>query len=390
MNDAAKSNIYILPKAQEKKIGVREDFVTKILDSINGTKRIKVRAQKNLKSKYHLYLDYFYKGKRERQFLRIYIENKKTTETIEKMKEAEILRDRKEIQLYGISEPEEFRLNKEKYKADFIDYFEFLVINRKKFDKSWVHTLKHLKIFVGHKPITFSQVTKKFCDDFKNYLEENLSPNTAHTYFSKFKTALSHAIQDGILDKASPAQFLTIKKKSVIREFLHVDELKKLNNTSCSDEQAKRAFLFACHTGLRISDIKKLTWREIRGDHLLIRQKKTDEPLHLRLHETAKKILEKQKVEIDDRTPTDFVFNLIPSENKINKHINRWVNAAGINKHVTFHTARHTFATWLLSSDVDIYTVSKLLGHKDVKVTQIYTKMIDKVKDEAIDKLPLI
>ena len=84
------------------------------------------------------------------------------------------------------------------------------------------------------------------------------------------------------------------------------------------------------------------------------------------------------------------VFDLIPSENKINKHIKNWIQAAGINKHVTFHISRHNFATLLLSSDIDIYTVSKLLGHKDVKVTQIYAKLIDKKRDEAIEKLPKI
>ncbi|MFW9940361.1 MAG: tyrosine-type recombinase/integrase [Candidatus Thorarchaeota archaeon] len=390
MDYLAPSNILKFPKISDKKIRYQSDFLSKTLTAINETKRIKIRAQKNITGKYHLYLDYFYRGKRERQFLRIYIENKKTPRSIEKIKEAEILHDRKEVQLYGMSEPEEFRLNKQKYRADFVEYFEYLAINRKNYDTSWMNTLKHLKIFTEDKTVTFAQISMKFSEEFKLYLEKNLAPNTAHTYFSKFKTTLNHAIQQGILDKASPAQFLTIKKQPVLREFLDIEELRKLKNTPCTNEQVKRAFLFACHTGLCISDIKKLQWKDIRGDYILIRQTKTDEPLNLRLHETAKSILEQQEGEFGEMDHTSPVFDLIPSENKINKHIKHWTQAADIYKHVTFHIARHTFATLLLSSDIDIYTVSKLLGHKDVKVTQIYAKLIDKKKDEAIDRLPII
>jgi len=361
-------------------------FLDKYLKSINEGKKIKLRAQVKEKS-FHLYLDYHFQNKREKQYLRIYVNNKRTPETLKKLQEAILLRDRKEIQLFGMSEPEEFRLNKEKYKANFIDYFEFLAINRKNRDKSWMHSLKHLRIFTENQAITFAMVSKHFSEEFKNYLETNLSQNTAHTYFSKFKTALNHAIQDGILDSVSPAQFITIKKQEVLREFLTLKELQILKGAPCPNEQSKRAFLFACFTGLRISDIKKLTWVNIRGEQLLIRQKKTDSINGLKLHTFPLEILEQQK---RDGYQEDKIFDVIPSENKINNHLKIWKEKAGIKKHITFHIARHTFATLLLTFDNDIYTVSKLLGHKDVKVTQIYAKLIDKKKDEAIDKLPSI
>ena len=378
--DPLKSNIYDLP-IQKKE---NQTYLKKKLNTLNDGKQIKLRAQKNNEQKFHLYLDYHFNYKRERQFLKLYVTDKRTADNEIKIREASLLRDRKEIQLYGISEIQEFKLNKEKYKVDFIDYFEFLVIHRKKSDKSWHHALKHLKKITEYKPITFAQITQKFSENFKIYLEENLAPNTAHTYFSKFKTSLNHAIQDGILDKANPAQFLTIKQQKTIREFLEQEDINRLIKTPCMDEQTRRAFLFACFTGLRISDMKKLSWDEIKNGFLHFRQKKTNDPLRIKLHKAALKILELQ----NNGKKDDLVFKLIPSENKINKHIKRWVEDAGINKNVTFHTARHTFATLLLNNGVDVFTVKEYLGHQDVKITQIYTKLIDKEKDKAIDLLP--
>lgn len=72
------------------------------------------------------------------------------------------------------------------------------------------------------------------------------------------------------------------------------------------------------------------------------------------------------------------------------QHINQWVKDAGITEHITWHSGRHTFTTLALTHDIDLYTVSKLLGHKEIKTTQIYAKLIDKKKDEAVDKLPVI
>ena len=85
----------------------------------------------------------------------------------------------------------------------------------------------------------------------------------------------------------------------------------------------------------------------------------------------------------------DFVFYDLPNHlSSVNAALKRWAWEAGINKNISFHTARHTFATMLLTLDVDLYTVSKLLGHKDIKTTQIYAKIIDKKKQDAVNKIP--
>ena len=124
--------------------------------------------------------------------------------------------------------------------------------------------------------------------------------------------------------------------------------------------------------------------KKINNGFLYIRQFKTQEDERMKLPSVARNIINEQKTL---QKGSDLVFNLIDNK-AVNKHLRRWVEAAGIKKKITFHCARHTFATMCLTNDVDIYSVSKLLGHKDLQSTQIYAKLIDKKKDEAIDKLP--
>jgi len=147
----------------------------------------------------------------------------------------------------------------------------------------------------------------------------------------------------------------------------------------------KNGFLFGCWTGLRLSDIEKLKWSEIQDNYLVFRQKKTKGVERMKLHKNALNILENQKL-ISDQSN---VFQM-PQRATGQRILRDWIRSSGIKKNVTFHSARHTYATLLLTFGVDIYTVSKLLGHKDIKTTQVYAKLIDLKKDEAVDRLPEI
>lgn len=142
-----------------------------------------------------------------------------------------------------------------------------------------------------------------------------------------------------------------------------------------------------CFCGLRISDVKALTWGDVEkdGEHwkLKIRQQKTQAPLYLPLSEQAKKFIPERGEATDD----DLVFANLPCEQSMNRHLKDWAKAAGIKKKVTLHTARHTFATLTLTKGGDIYTVSKLLGHADIQTTQVYAKIVDKKKVEAVNML---
>jgi integrase len=176
------------------------------------------------------------------------------------------------------------------------------------------------------------------------------------------------------------------KPEQCERNFLTFDEISLLNNTKCKNEDVKRAFLFACYTGLRISDIINIEWNDIKKDRLEFRQQKTNNLNYMPLNETAKNILKQHRGNIYD-LQNQKIFKL-PTLSLILKYIDEWVKSAGIKKLITTHSGRHTFATLSLTQGVDLYTVSKLLGHCRVEVTQVYAKIVDEKKIEAVNKLP--
>jgi integrase len=138
--------------------------------------------------------------------------------------------------------------------------------------------------------------------------------------------------------------------------------------------------------GLRWSDINALKWGDLQTNgeewRLEIRMIKTRELLYLPLNNVAKNFLPEQ----GEKDSTDYIFAL-PTLDCAENTIKQWVEDAGIDKHVTFHCARHTFATLMLTQGADLYTTSKLLGHTDVKTTQIYAKIVDAKKAEAVNLL---
>jgi integrase len=194
----------------------------------------------------------------------------------------------------------------------------------------------------------------------------------------------------------NPALDVAIKKQATRREFLTLEELEKLAATPCGNEDTKAAFLFSAFSGLRYSDVKALTWdkvKRVNGTRLLeYTQTKTGEPETLPLSAEAAAILEgQQNARISTRIRTkingDAVFKL-GAQQTIDKAIRRWVKRAGIRKKISFHNARYTFATLSLTHGVDLYTLSKLLGHKSISTTEIYAKVVDQKKRQAVGMLP--
>lgn len=146
----------------------------------------------------------------------------------------------------------------------------------------------------------------------------------------------------------------------------------------------KQAYLFSCFCGLRISDVRKLRWRDISmyGEEwrVSVVMTKTSDPVYIPLSRQAVKWLPKVSNPIPERA----VFDRLPNNGNLGVNLESWAKAAGVDKHVTFHTARHSYAVTLLTLGADIYTVSKLLGHRSVRSTQIYAKIVDRKKDEAV------
>ena len=268
------------------------------------------------------------------------------------------------------------------------------------------NVLLHLIKYKGDK-ITMAQVDKNFCEGFVLYLangttigtskpkkigehkEKLIAPSTARLYFNTFVTALNEAVRDGVIDKNPTSQLKKEEKKPLKRGgndrgYLEIEEVKKLMETPCNDEQTKMAFLFACFCGLRLSDIKDLKWQDIKynadGGAIVSKiQVKTRQSIIVPLSANALEWL-------PDRGKAkgkDAVFDL-PSHFSINRSVKKWAKDAQIEKNVTFHLSRHTFATTLLTLGADIYTTSKLLGHQNLRTTQIYAEVVSKKKVEAV------
>lgn len=268
------------------------------------------------------------------------------------------------------------------------------------------NVMLHLVKYKGDK-ITMDRVDKTFCEGFVLYLvngktigtrnpeksgehkEKPIANSTARLYFNTFVTALNEAVRDGIIGRNPANQLKKEEKKPLNRSgndrgYLEIDEVKKLMNTPCNDEQTKMAFLFACFCGLRLSDIKDLKWKDIKSgeDGTVVSkiQVKTQQSIIVPLSANALEWLPDR----GDSKGEDLVFTL-PSHFSINRSVKKWARDAEIEKNVTFHLSRHTFATTLLTLGADIYTTSKLMGHKNLRTTQIYAEVVNKKKVEAVN-----
>lgn len=167
-----------------------------------------------------------------------------------------------------------------------------------------------------------------------------------------------------------------------------MEEVNRLAKTECSLPILKQAALFSALTGLRFSDIEKMVWSELefiegQGHFIHFTQQKSEGVETMPISEQAFGLLGER------RQPTDKVFKGLVYSAWTNSHLLKWLTKAEITKNVTFHSFRHTFATLQLSKGTDIYTVSKMLGHRDLKTTQIYAKIIDQTKRAAANKIQL-
>jgi len=216
----------------------------------------------------------------------------------------------------------------------------------------------------------------------------HLSQNSAVSYFGKLKAALKQAFKDGYLTTDINAKTEPVKQAETQRNVLTIEELNSLVKTECNNPLLKRAAIFSALTGLRFSDIKNLVWGKLEyiegnGYFIHFKQQKTKGVEVLPISEQAFGLLGERK------EPNDKVFEGLTYSAYENKHLYQWIGAAGIQKEITFHCFRHTFATLQLSKGTDIYTVSKMLGHRELKTTQIYAKIVDQTKREASNKIHL-
>ncbi|MDR0941300.1 MAG: site-specific integrase [Bacteroidales bacterium] len=289
---------------------------------------------------------------------------------------------------------------KERSQQNFIEYFD--TVSKKRHAKSsesiivnWRRVYELLKIFAGD-TLPFSKIDNRLAEDFRMFMlsapcggtkKGTVSQNTAATYFSIFKAGLKQAFIDGYLTVDLSAKIKGIQEQETRREFLTVEELNTLVATPCDYKDLKRAALFSALTGLRHCDIQKMQWKELQIDgdqaRLNFTQQKTKGVEYMPISPQALEFCG------EPRSPNQLVFEDLPDPSWISKPLKKWIQAAGITKKITFHCFRHTFATLQLSNGTDIYTVSKMLGHTNVKTTQVYAKVVDEKKEKAAHAIKL-
>ena len=269
--------------------------------------------------------------------------------------------------------------------TNFFDFFnESIRLMKPATMNNFVNVRKKILKF-SNPNLMLSQVDKKFCSRFIEYLN-SLNIKTGNHYFARFKQILYRAIDHELIQDMPYLRKMNIKYHKPKREFLTQEELSKIYHTKTKFIEIKNAFVFGCFTGLRYIDLYNLKFTDINNDRIMITQQKTTEVMSIMLNDTALDIVKFQKNKNKNKEKVFNISNYVQWSLKLKEII----AVAGIDKKITGHCARHTFATLCITQGVDIYTTSKLLGHSDVRTTQVYAKLIDKKKDEAIKKLPTL
>lgn len=310
--------------------------------------------------------------------------NKYLRDEIDKLekKEFEILNNKGDVTLNDICNVSK----SEKNKFDFLKfYFDFYTKNKKiepATKKAYGTVYNHLKEWQnGHIP--FENITFKFLKEFENYcLNNGINQNTTGKYLKTIRAIVNAAINYGYmtLDKY-PFRGFRIKSVNGHREYLTPQEIEKiesLDGLNPTHQKIKDMYLFAVYTGLRFSDVIRINIKHIQdidGKKYLSLpyMKKTGEPLRIPIfllfNGKAVELLEKY-------TDKDYFFDDYTAQ-YVNRELKKLAELAGIEKPITFKSARHTTATFLLYKGVSLSVIQKILGHTKISTTQIYAKVMD-------------
>lgn len=346
-------------------------------------------------------------GTRKDEYLKLYLVPERTKADREKNREtlalAESIKAQRIVELqqmkFGIDAP----IVKD---VLFYDYMQTIIDRKDGTTKtSWQNCRAHLLRYEPNMKLKIGDITPRWVQGFRDYLDEKamqwaiddrkrdvepkpIAQGTKALMFQKLCTVFNLAVKEGVLARNPSLNVERFKEPESDREFLSVEEMRHLATVPAPSEVLGRAFFFSCLTGLRWSDIEKLTWHEVQkvGDvtRIVFKQKKTRSQEYLDINDQAVALMG------DRGEDSARVFPGLGAIQQARIGIAAWVKSAGINKHITFHCARHSFAIMMLDAGVDLYTLSKLMGHKSIESTQIYAKILDKHKQAAITRIPKI
>jgi len=333
------------------------------------------------------YLEYRMDGKRKWECTNIRLTGDKAADKYAKalVEQARMLREQQlAARQWGFQDPVLSRLPIE-------DYAE----TKAKDMNPKTHLPKCMKYLRAYsKGTKIDVVNERWLIGFRDYLasQSKLGQLTASHYFQAVRSLLRTAYRENVIMR-NPAEFVGgIKEPEVNKKWLEQSDIDKLAHLRMVGlgEAIRQGFLFACMTGLRVSDIISLKWGDLRkqGAEWMIakRQEKTENMVYIPINESAFAIINKGKFPSAEK----LVFpKLTASRTSHNQYFRFIEKRCGIPFHIGWHTARHTFAVRSLDAGVDLYTVSQLLGHKSIKTTQVYAKATSRMKREAVDKLSI-
>lgn len=360
----------------------------------NNKETVKLRKRVRPSGNISLYLDIYRRGVRRQENLKLYLIPERTRADKEQnrqtMQLAEAIRSKRHIEVingeYGFS-------NSDSGDILFVQYAEALAEQRK---SEGLHTcVYHIRRYDNRQFLTFNDITPQWVEGFMRYLDkvpksktrgERLHVNSKRLYIDKLRAIIHHAQRKGIIHHDPLKSVDNWRAQETTREFLTVEEVRLCAATHCDSDLIKRAFLFSCLTGLRKCDVEALRWGDVRqqGDlyRIVFRQKKTKGLEYLDVSAQAGELMGERRGEDVE------VFGKLPSTGHTNHILHKWVLRAGIDKKITYHCSRHSFAIMMLDIGTDIYTVSKLLGHRELRTTQIYAQVLDKKKQQAVANIP--
>ena len=311
------------------------------------------------------------------------------------MEKAEAIRGRRFESI--INERYDF-FDKEKMKENFLDFFKSYATNKSHRN---LQAFRHFALFTCNK-CSFLEVNLDLCNKFRDYLindavsfksadkTSKLHINTASLYWSTLKEVLFSAYKKHLLQENYSILLDNISKIPTCKEHLSQDDLIRLAATPCKSETQKRAFLFSCLTGLRFSDVKALTWDNLQpyGDgsiYIKLRMQKTKQFVNNPVSSEALELIGYGR---EGNVPEELVFPGM-KVSLTQTILPKWLIEAGISKHITLHSSRHTFGSLQVEAGTSIYVVHKMMAHRNIATTQIYSELSDVRKRESIDKITL-
>ena len=365
----------------------------------NTKEPVRLREKELANGVRSLYLDIYVNGKRSYDFLKLYLIPESNPQA--KIQNENTMRAANTIKLNRILEITNNKagLKNTSIRAkmllkDWMETFrqaqEQKGVKDQKLIHNTIHALTAYNINVAMRDVNRDYIiglTNFLRNDYRSPRGKKLKDYSVINYLGCLRNALNMAVREDVIAD-NPIMKLSaqdkVKAPESQREYLTTEEVQKLEETDSPYPHIKQAFLFACYTGLRCSDVRSITWGKIVKDGEKYRLHtvmfKTKRPFYIPLSKKAMQWMPER----GDKTDDELIFENIPVQVNTKLYLQPWLDKAGITKPITFHCSRHTFGTMMLTLGADIYTTSKLMGHTKVEVTQIYAKIINKKKDDAV------